>query len=63
MHGHTQPPQITLPGLGTLQGVIDDRRPQVTRFMNIPFGTVNKRWRPADKPLPWSGIRDAAKQG
>lgn len=55
--------QIILPGLGTLQGAIDEQCPQVTRFMNIPFGAVTKRWRPAEKPAPWSGVRDATKQG
>ncbi|KAG0202248.1 hypothetical protein BGX28_005185 [Mortierella sp. GBA30] len=55
-------PLITIPGLGTVKGLVDDRYP-VAKFLNVPFGTVQERWRPAVKAKPWDGIRDATKNG
>ncbi|KAG0246586.1 Alpha/Beta hydrolase protein [Mortierella sp. GBAus27b] len=55
-------PQIILPGYGTIQGAKDQHRP-VARFLNIPFGTVEQRWKPAVRPQPWAGVRDASNQG
>lgn len=62
MSGGNHHPQMTLPGYGTIQGITDYRHP-VTRFLNIPFGTITERWRPAVRPQPWTGVRDASKQG
>ncbi|KAF9586737.1 hypothetical protein BGW38_002759 [Lunasporangiospora selenospora] len=55
--------QAHISGFGTIQGAVDERNPQVARFMNVPFGTVVQRWKPAAQPEPWSGVRDATKQG
>ncbi|KAF9178334.1 hypothetical protein BGZ51_007848, partial [Haplosporangium sp. Z 767] len=55
-------PQITIPGLGTVQGVLHSQYP-VARFLGIPFGTVVERWRPAIKTEPWQGVREATKDG
>lgn len=54
--------QITIPGYGTLQGHLDQAR-QIVIFRNVPYATVRERWRAAVKPEPWTGIRDATKQG
>ncbi|KAF9962237.1 hypothetical protein BGZ65_009478 [Modicella reniformis] len=62
MSGDDHHPQITIPGYGTIQGVSDRRQP-VARFMNIPFGSIPQRWKPAVRPQPWTGVRDASKQG
>ncbi|KAF9568875.1 Cocaine esterase [Mortierella alpina] len=55
-------PEITIPGLGTVRGVLDSAHP-VVKFLNIPFGVVTERWRPADKVRPWQGVRDGTKNG
>ncbi|KAG0201864.1 hypothetical protein BGX28_005436 [Mortierella sp. GBA30] len=55
-------PQVTIPTLGTVQGIVDDHLP-VAKFLGVPFGTVVKRWRPAVRPEPWEGVRDASKLG
>ncbi|KAG0205303.1 hypothetical protein BGX28_003057 [Mortierella sp. GBA30] len=55
-------PQVTIPGLGTVQGVVDTDSP-VAKFLNIPFGVVHERWRAASKAGPWQGVRDATKNG
>ncbi|KAF9271761.1 hypothetical protein BGZ68_003104 [Mortierella alpina] len=57
-----QHPEVTIHGLGKVKGVLDEEHP-VVRFLNIPFGVVNERWRPADKAEPWQGVRDATKNG
>ncbi|KAF9101238.1 hypothetical protein BGX29_005874, partial [Mortierella sp. GBA35] len=54
--------QITIPGIGTVRGALD-KNDEVAKFLNIPFGLVEERWRPAVKPKPWDGIRDATKLG
>ncbi|KAF9272031.1 hypothetical protein BGZ68_002811, partial [Mortierella alpina] len=59
--GHQQP-EITIPGLGKVKGVLDEEHP-VAKFLSIPFGVVNERWRPADKAGPWQGVCDATKSG
>ncbi|KAF9282744.1 hypothetical protein BGZ68_005765 [Mortierella alpina] len=61
LQGHQQP-EITIPGLGKVKGVLDEEHP-VVKFLSIPFGVVNGRWRPADKAEPWQGVRDATKNG
>ncbi|KAF9957085.1 hypothetical protein BGZ72_002187 [Mortierella alpina] len=57
-----QHPEVAIPGLGKVKGVLDDEL-AVVKFLNIPFGVVNERWRPADKAQPWHGVRDATKNG
>ncbi|KAF9966816.1 hypothetical protein BGZ70_001177 [Mortierella alpina] len=52
-----QHPEITIPGLGKVKGVLDEVHP-VAKFLN-----VNERWRPADKAEPWQDVRDATKDG
>ncbi|KAF9081708.1 hypothetical protein BGX27_004799, partial [Mortierella sp. AM989] len=54
--------EINIPNYGTLRGAIDDSR-QIATFLNVPYATVPERWRPAVKPEPWTGVRDAMKQG
>lgn len=54
--------EVTLPNYGTLRGSVDEER-QVAIFRNVPFAVVPERWRPAVKPQPWTGVRDATKQG
>ncbi|KAF9187794.1 hypothetical protein BGZ51_001032 [Haplosporangium sp. Z 767] len=54
--------ELTLPGYGVLRGIADHER-QIAIFKNVPYATVSERWRPAVKPQPWSGVRDATKQG
>ncbi|KAF9364739.1 hypothetical protein BGX34_000543 [Mortierella sp. NVP85] len=56
------PPRVLIADQGTVEGALDPKK-RVARFLNIPFGTVNERWRPAAKPEPWTGIRDGTKQG
>ncbi|KAG0343241.1 hypothetical protein BG000_004179 [Podila horticola] len=56
------PPRIHIPKQGVIEGALDERK-GVVRFLNIPYATVHERWRPASKPDPWEGIRDASKQG
>ncbi|KAG0347070.1 hypothetical protein BG004_000180 [Podila humilis] len=54
--------QVTIPGYGTLQGAIDQER-GIAIFRNVPYAKVPQRWRPAVNADPWTGIRDATKQG
>ncbi|KAI1296197.1 hypothetical protein EDD11_007504 [Mortierella claussenii] len=54
--------QVTVPNYGTLQGSVDHAR-QIAVFRNVPYAVVPERWRPAVKPEPWTGVRDATKQG
>ncbi|KAG0206262.1 hypothetical protein BGX28_002259 [Mortierella sp. GBA30] len=53
---------VHVTGQGTLEGSLDSTK-RVAKFLNVPFGMVLERWRPAVKPAPWSGTRDAAEQG
>ncbi|KAF9349360.1 hypothetical protein BGX26_012313, partial [Mortierella sp. AD094] len=55
-------PQVSIPGLGTIRGVIDKEQ-LVAKFMNVPVGTVPERWRPAVQAKSWDGIYDATKPG
>ncbi|KAI1315794.1 hypothetical protein EDD11_000348 [Mortierella claussenii] len=55
-------PHVHIEHQGTIKGVLDPAK-RVARFLNVPFGTVRERWRPAVHPEPWTGIRDATKQG
>ncbi|KAF9125300.1 Cocaine esterase [Mortierella sp. 14UC] len=55
-------PHITVPGVGGLKGALV-KEGKVATFLNIPFGLVQERWRPAVKAQPWDGIRDATKFG
>ncbi|KAF9926019.1 hypothetical protein BGZ67_008338, partial [Mortierella alpina] len=57
-----QHPEVAIPDVGKVKGILDEELP-VAKFLNIPFGVVNERWRPADKAQPWQGVRDAAKDG
>lgn len=54
--------QVNIPGYGILQGTIDQQR-NIAIFRNVPYAKVPERWRPAVKPDPWAGVRDATKQG
>ncbi|KAG0200900.1 hypothetical protein BGX28_006175, partial [Mortierella sp. GBA30] len=40
-----------------------ENQPSVAKFLNIPYGTVPERWRPAVKAAAWNGIRHASIQG
>ncbi|ORZ06783.1 Alpha/Beta hydrolase protein [Lobosporangium transversale] len=55
-------PQIHVVNQGILQGSLDLSK-RVARYLNVPYGVVQERWRPAVKPEPWTGVRDATKQG
>ncbi|KAG0378242.1 hypothetical protein BGX24_004426 [Mortierella sp. AD032] len=55
-------PHITIPGVGGLKGTLV-KEGKVAKFLNIPFGLVQERWRPAVKATPWDNIRDATKSG
>ncbi|KAF9135435.1 hypothetical protein BGW39_002902 [Mortierella sp. 14UC] len=55
-------PTISIPGLGAVKGTLDSTH-KVAIFLNVPFGTIQERWRPAGKAQPWSGVRDASKNG
>ncbi|KAG0206969.1 hypothetical protein BGX28_001718 [Mortierella sp. GBA30] len=54
--------ELILPNYGTLLGEVDQER-QVAIFRNVPYATVPERWRAAVKATPWTGVRDATKQG
>ncbi|KAF9432178.1 hypothetical protein BGZ76_011155, partial [Entomortierella beljakovae] len=54
--------EINIPNYGSVQGTVDHAR-QIAEFRNIPFGVIPDRWRAAVKPEPWTGVRDATKQG
>ncbi|KAF9395732.1 hypothetical protein CPC16_007101 [Podila verticillata] len=56
------PPRIRIPKQGIIEGALDEQK-GVVRFLNVPYATVHERWRPASKPDPWEGVRDATKQG
>ncbi|KAI1308445.1 hypothetical protein EDD11_004268 [Mortierella claussenii] len=56
-------PQIFIPGYGIVQGIQAESQPTVAKFLNIPFATVQERWRPATRPVPWSNIRDCSALG
>ncbi|KAG0238219.1 hypothetical protein BGW42_006499 [Actinomortierella wolfii] len=55
-------PIVHIPGLGAVRGERDKQVP-VVRFLNIPFGKINKRWNPASAAEPWEGILDATHMG
>ncbi|KAF9963734.1 hypothetical protein BGZ65_012799 [Modicella reniformis] len=57
------PPQVNIPGCGIVQGIETSAQPTVAKFLNVPYATVLERWRPAVKPTPWKGVRDASEQG
>lgn len=54
--------QVNIPGYGILQGDIDQQR-NIAIFRNVPYAKVPERWRPAVKPDPWIGVRDATNKG
>ncbi|KAG0069171.1 hypothetical protein BGZ90_000296 [Linnemannia elongata] len=55
-------PHINIPGVGAVQGILD-KNSKVAKFLNIPFGLIEERWRPAAKAKSWDGIRDATRLG
>ena len=55
-------PHITIVGVGTVKGILDKNN-KVAKFLNVPFGLIEERWRPAAKAKSWDGIRDATKLG
>ncbi|KAF9929267.1 hypothetical protein FBU30_001749 [Linnemannia zychae] len=55
-------PVVTIPGLGAVKGLFDKDN-KVAKFLNVPFGVVEKRWRPATKVQPWTGVRDGTQLG
>ncbi|KAG0371048.1 Alpha/Beta hydrolase protein [Gamsiella multidivaricata] len=56
------PPRVHIAKQGTIEGSLNPNK-RVIQFLNVPYGTVQERWRPAVKPKSWTGIRDATKQG
>jgi len=59
-------PTLWIPTLGQVQGSVENLPVQsypIVSFLNVPFATVTQRWRPAVKPEPWEGIRDATNYG
>ncbi|KAG0041343.1 hypothetical protein BGZ83_001967, partial [Gryganskiella cystojenkinii] len=56
------PPRVAITKQGTVEGILDPSK-NVVKFLNVPYGVVQERWRPAVKPEPWTEIRDATKQG
>ncbi|KAG9070523.1 hypothetical protein KI688_008061 [Linnemannia hyalina] len=61
-HEGDKNPVITIPGLGVVQGILDPTH-KVAKFLNVPFGIVQERWRPAVKAQPWNGVLDASCNG
>ncbi|KAK3848567.1 MAG: Alpha/Beta hydrolase protein [Linnemannia gamsii] len=58
------PPVVTISGLGAVRGAFaKDTDNKVAKFLNVPFGLVQERWRPALKVQPWDGVRDGTKMG
>ncbi|KAG0225853.1 hypothetical protein BGW41_004483 [Actinomortierella wolfii] len=55
-------PVLEIPNLGSIRGIVDDHVP-VIKYLNIPFATVEKRWRPAVPVEKWEGTRDGTKYG
>ncbi|KAF9361654.1 hypothetical protein BGX26_000606 [Mortierella sp. AD094] len=49
-------------GFGILQGQMDPSR-LLTKYLNIPFATIQDKSKQAVKPEPWKGIRDATVLG
>ncbi|KAG0309286.1 hypothetical protein BGZ98_003888 [Dissophora globulifera] len=58
-----QRPQVNIPDCGTVQGIQAETRPNVAKFLNIPYATVSSRWRSATKASAWTGIRDCSALG
>ncbi|KAG0290843.1 hypothetical protein BGZ96_005709 [Linnemannia gamsii] len=56
-------PLLAIPGVGTIKGILDKTNNKVAKFLNVPFGLVEERWRPAVKAKSWDGIRDATELG
>ncbi|KAF8928904.1 hypothetical protein BGZ47_001373 [Haplosporangium gracile] len=57
-------PIVSIPNLGSVRGLLNKETDnKVAKFLNIPFGLVEERWRPATKIKPWDGVRDATKLG
>ncbi|KAG0339850.1 hypothetical protein BG000_001193 [Podila horticola] len=54
--------EINLPNYGAMLGSVDEVR-KIAIFRNIPYAIIPERWRAAVKPQPWTGVRDATKQG
>lgn len=54
--------EINLPNYGALLGSVDEVR-KIAIFRNVPYAIIPERWRAAVKPQPWTGVRDATKQG
>jgi len=54
--------KVNIPNYGAFLGSVDEDR-QIAIFKNVPYAGVPERWRAAVKPKPWSGLRDATKQG
>ncbi|KAF9139676.1 hypothetical protein BGX30_007616 [Mortierella sp. GBA39] len=61
-HEGDKNPVITIPGLGVVKGILDPTH-KVAKFLNVPFGVVQERWRPAVKAQPWGDVLDASHNG
>ncbi|KAF9183809.1 hypothetical protein BGZ50_004061 [Haplosporangium sp. Z 11] len=57
-----EPQLVMIEGYGILQGEMDESR-LLSKYLNIPFATVQNRFQHAVAPKPWNGIRDATVHG
>ncbi|GJJ69375.1 hypothetical protein EMPS_01721 [Entomortierella parvispora] len=57
-HYCREPQLVMIEGYGIIQGEMDKSR-LLTKYLNIPFATVQDPKREAVAPEPWAGIRDA----
>lgn len=61
-HYCREPQLVMIEGYGILQGEMDKSR-LLTKYLNIPFATIQDPKKEAVAPEPWTGIRDATVLG
>jgi hypothetical protein len=61
-HYCREPQLVMIDGYGILQGLMDSSR-LLTKYLNIPFATVQDPSKHAVAPESWDGIRDATVLG